>query len=163
MILITVGTEKYPFNRLIQWVDRVFRKHHCGTEILVQSGACTETVCGAQHVERLKPEAFEAAIARSRLIVSHCGEGSFLKLRETGKPFLLVPRRHGLGEHIDDHQWELANALVAMGAPVARMPLDVERFLLNPPQVSRVQLPGPSLIEHLLAAYPVPQKTSMAT
>jgi UDP-N-acetylglucosamine transferase subunit ALG13 len=154
MILVTVGTEQFPFHRLLQWVERAIQKGCICEEVLIQSGACTITIAGVTQVPLLEPETFDRAIASARLVISHCGEGSFLKLRSLGKPFLLVPRRHGLGEHIDDHQWDLANALSAIGTPVGRMPQDIERFLRTPPDFIQVHLPGPSLTEHLLSVYP---------
>jgi UDP-N-acetylglucosamine transferase subunit ALG13 len=154
MILVTVGTEQFPFNRLLLWVERAIQRGAITEEVLIQSGACTVTVQGATQVQLLKPEEFDKAISRARLVISHCGEGTFLKLRTLGKPFLLVARRHGLGEHVDDHQCDLANALSAIGAPVARMPQDVERFVLTPPIIDQLKLPGASLTDHLLSLYP---------
>jgi UDP-N-acetylglucosamine transferase subunit ALG13 len=154
MILVTVGTEQFPFNRLLQWVERALQKGCIREEVLIQSGACTITIAGVTQIPLLEPDAFDLTIASARLVISHCGEGSFLKLRSLGKPFLLVPRRHSLGEHIDDHQWDLANALSTIGTPVGRMPQDVERFLRTPPDFVQVHLPGPSLTEHLLTVYP---------
>jgi UDP-N-acetylglucosamine transferase subunit ALG13 len=163
MILVTVGTEQFPFERLLLWVERAIQNGSITEEVLIQSGACTVTVRGATQVKWLQPEAFDQAINHARLVINHCGEGTFSKLRTLGKPFLPVARRHGLGEHIDDHQCDLANALVAIDAPVARTPQDVERFVLSPPTTDTLKLPGDSLTDHLLSIYPPSLERTLAS
>ena len=44
-------------------------------------------------------------------VVTHAGVGSILCADREGHVPLVVPRRHDLGEHVDDHQLELARAL----------------------------------------------------
>jgi UDP-N-acetylglucosamine transferase subunit ALG13 len=43
MILVTVGTEKFAFDRLMQWVDRLIEEGFIPAEeeVIVQYGSCT--------------------------------------------------------------------------------------------------------------------------
>jgi UDP-N-acetylglucosamine transferase subunit ALG13 len=114
MILVTVGTERYPFNRLIEWVDLLLQYRLIEDEVVVQYGSCTTLPTGVKVYQQLKSDQFAELVEQASFVISHCGEGSFLLLEEIGKPYVLVPRSHRLKEHVDDHQIELAIALAAI-------------------------------------------------
>jgi UDP-N-acetylglucosamine transferase subunit ALG13 len=50
-------------------------------------------------------------IQKSELVVSHAGIGTIILCKEYGIPILIFPRRKGYGEHMNDHQMEIAKAL----------------------------------------------------
>ena len=50
-------------------------------------------------------------IQKSELVVSHAGIGTIILCKEYGIPILILPRRKGYGEHMNDHQMEIAKAL----------------------------------------------------
>lgn len=144
MILITVGTEKFPFNRLMQWVDHLIQTQFLNPEqedIIIQYGSCTVVPQQGRSYQVLPEVDFKSLLAQARLIISHCGEGSFDVLAQTDKPFILVPRSHQFGEHVDDHQVELAQALQHKGVNVAHCPGDLVRFLANPVAVNIASVP----------------------
>jgi UDP-N-acetylglucosamine transferase subunit ALG13 len=129
MILVTVGTEQYAFNRLMNWISVLINYGLIQEEIIVQYGTCTQLPPGVTVYKTIKGDRFTHLIDQARLIISHCGEGSILQLEETNKPYILVPRSSRFKEHIDDHQVELAIALEQVGAVVAWSPGDLFRFL----------------------------------
>ena len=144
MILITVGTEKFPFNRLMEWVDQLIQTQFINPDqedVVIQYGSCTIVPQQGQNYQVLPSIDFKALLDKARLIISHCGEGSFDVLAQTDKPFILVPRSHQFGEHVDDHQVELANALQQKGVNVAHCPGDLVRFLANPVMVKISAIP----------------------
>ncbi len=138
MILITVGTEKFPFNRLMRWVDLLLQHDLIGEEeeVVVQYGTCTILPGGARVYRLLKEQDFQDLVRRARLVIAHCGEGTVLLLDNMDTPFLLVPRSQRYQEHVDDHQLELAQALASIGVPIAWGPADLVRFLAEPSKVS---------------------------
>ncbi|MFM1842987.1 MAG: hypothetical protein RLZZ490_1725 [Cyanobacteriota bacterium] len=144
MILITVGTEKFPFNRLMQWVDELIQSKFIDLsqeDVVIQYGSCTVIPKQGQSYDLLPAVDFKALLTEARLIISHCGEGSFDLLAQINKPFILVPRSHQFGEHVDDHQIELAKALQKKGVNVAQCPGDLVRFLTNPVTVNIAETP----------------------
>lgn len=151
MILVTVGTEKYPFNRLMVWIDLLAKYGFLNPEqeeIIVQYGTCTILPTGVK-VYQLLPEAeFARLLKKARLIIAHCGEGTVDLLTELEKPFILAPRQHRFGEHVDDHQVELADALKPLGFAVAYSPGDLARFLFAAPTSPMLHL-GETLSAHL--------------
>jgi UDP-N-acetylglucosamine transferase subunit ALG13 len=45
-------------------------------------------------------------------VVGHGGTGTILNALKFQVPIIVVPRRHHYGEHVDDHQVELAQRLI---------------------------------------------------
>jgi UDP-N-acetylglucosamine transferase subunit ALG13 len=148
MILITVGTEQFPFNRLMQWVDALVNQGFLRDEqeeIIVQYGSCTILPAGAK-VYPLLPEAkFRSLLYKARLVIGHCGEGTINLLEDIATPYILVPRSHQYGEHVDNHQIELALALERTGVPIAWSPGDLVRFIVSPARSTLSNVPASSI------------------
>jgi UDP-N-acetylglucosamine transferase subunit ALG13 len=132
MILVTVGTEQFPFNRLMQWLELLIQRELIHEDVVVQYGTCTYLPSGTTVYRMLKEESFRAMIQKARVVIAHCGEGTVLLLDELQQPFILAPRSVRYQEHVDDHQVELALALTEMGVPIAWCPGDLVRFLEAP-------------------------------
>ena len=134
MILITVGTEKFPFNRLMKWVEQLIAKDYISSqeEIIVQYGSCTYIPHGTKAYTLLPEAKFEALLSQARLIIAHCGEGTIDTLAKINVPYILVPRSYEWGEHVDDHQIELADALAEQGIAIAKNINDLKAFITNP-------------------------------
>jgi UDP-N-acetylglucosamine transferase subunit ALG13 len=104
LVFVTVGTDHHPFHRLIGWIDgwlQAGAKEHA--RALVQSGT-SSVPRFAEHHEYLEYPQMEAAVAQAVAVVTHGGPGSVMMCRWVGKKPIVVPRRHDLGEHVDDHQ-----------------------------------------------------------
>jgi UDP-N-acetylglucosamine transferase subunit ALG13 len=132
MILVTVGTEQYAFNRLMRWIQLLLSYDFIQEEVIVQYGTCTILPAGVKVYQMLKGSDFVQLMTQARLVISHCGEGTILLLEELAKPCVLVPRTTQFREHIDDHQVELAIALAQAGASIAWSPGDLVRQILSP-------------------------------
>ena len=128
----------------MQWVDQLIQTRFINPDqedVVIQYGSCTIVPQQGKSYEVLPSVDFKALLDQARLIISHCGEGSFDVLAQTDKPFILVPRSHQFGEHVDDHQVELANALQTKGVNIAHCPGDLVRFLANPVMVKISAIP----------------------
>jgi len=145
MILITVGTEKFQFNRLMQWIESLIEQNFIDPhqeDIVVQAGSCTLTPKGTQYHQVLPEQEFRSLLQRARLVIAHCGEGTLDLLANVEKPFVLVPRSQKFGEHVDDHQVELANRLAQHNIPIAYSPGDLVRFLQAPRTIKLALAPS---------------------
>lgn len=136
MILVTVGTEQYPFNRLMSWIEVLIQTELIQEEIVVQYGNSTILPAGARVYRFLKEEKFQDLINQARIVIAHCGEGTLLLLDSLDKPYILVSRSHRYQEHVDDHQVELALALSQINVPIAWSPADLVRFIHAPRKAS---------------------------
>lgn len=129
MILVTVGTEQYPFNALMDWIDLLMKEGFINEEVTIQYGASTR-LPDQVRISKVLPETlFKQSIEQASAVIAHCGEGTALLLEEFEKPYILVPRTSRFHEHVDDHQIEMADDLENQGVLVARSPADLAKFL----------------------------------
>lgn len=111
MILVTVGTNEQPFDRLVRAAAGIG-----GTEeLVVQYGASRVPHGRGRWVDFVPFEELDELIAAADVVVSHAGVGSILLARRHGKRALVVPRRLHLREAVDDHQLTLARRLAGNG------------------------------------------------
>ena len=134
MILVTVGTEKFPFDRLMTWVEELIQTGAIAPqeEVIIQYGSCTYVPNNGKTYSLLPESDFNQLLAQADLIIAHCGEGTIDTLATNNVPFILVPRSHQYGEHVDDHQIELAQALEQQGVAIAYNKKDLQEFIANP-------------------------------
>ena len=134
MILVTVGTEKFPFDRLMVWIEELIKEGHINSqeEVIIQYGSCTYIPQEGKTYSLLPEADFNQLLSEANLIIAHCGEGTIDTLATKNTPFILVPRSHEFGEHVDDHQVELAQALEQQGLSVAYSKQQLQEFIVNP-------------------------------
>ncbi|WP_211167894.1 sugar transferase [Pseudanabaena yagii] len=129
MILVTVGTEQYPFNALLDWVGLLMKEGMITEEVIIQYGSSTRLPDDVK-ISRVIPEVqFKKTVKQASAVIAHCGEGTALLLEDFDKPYILVPRTVKFHEHVDDHQLEMADDLENQGILIARSPADLVKFL----------------------------------
>ncbi len=109
-VLVTLGTiAPYRFDAL---VDAVLSLRLTGVHFVWQVGATNRDDLPGTTVDMLTEEEFLAEARRADVVVSHAGVGTILSLLELGTCPLVVPRTASRGEHVDDHQREICEALM---------------------------------------------------
>lgn len=149
MIFVTVGTHHQPFRRLLDALCELNRD-----QLVVQYGPA-EPPPDIAHCAAYMP--FDEMLEHfhdAETVITHAGVGSILCARREGHVPLVVPRRHDLGEHVDDHQAELTRALESRGAVIAvwnteELPQSVATA---PPRQSGIEATEPPLCESVRAA-----------
>ena len=114
-VLVIVGTDHHPLNRLITWVNEWLSRHpEQVSDFFVQWGSATvRPACdGAQIVttERLR-----TLLDDARMVICHGGGGSISDAWTAGVVPIVVPRLPQLGEHVDDHQIHFSAKLAELG------------------------------------------------
>lgn len=119
-VVVTLGSHpRFGFRRL---VERLVAALPAEAEVLWQTGATDVHDLGIP-ARRAVPDAeLRAAMAEADLVVAHAGIGSALAALESGHAPLLVPRDPAFGEHVDDHQLQIARALDGLGLATVRAP-----------------------------------------
>ncbi|GMK38135.1 multidrug MFS transporter [Paenibacillus sp. CCS19] len=108
MIFITVGSQKFQFNRLLEEVDRLIQDNKISTdEVFAQIGYSTYIPQYYPYKNFLDRDAFLEAVESSEIIITHGGTGSIVNSVKKGKKVITVPRTAKFGEHVDDHQFEI--------------------------------------------------------
>lgn len=128
-IVVQVGTLDFPFDRLIAAVQEHVPD---GTDITWQLGP-TPIPDGlpGESFDFLPAAELSARIRNATAVVSHAGCGSALMALRSGVRPILVPRSASFGEHIDEHQVELAEELAARGVATWAEPSDIDRDMLS--------------------------------
>lgn len=110
MIFVTVGTHQDPFDRLLGSLAQLD-----GEELVVQYGSGAPPP-GVAEAEPFMPfDRMLDCFREAEKVITHAGVGSVLCATREGHTPLVVPRRHELGEHVDEHQAELTRALEGSG------------------------------------------------
>lgn len=110
LIFVTVGTHQDPFGRLLDALAPLD-----GSQLVVQHGSAPPPP-GVARAEAYMPfDRMVECFRTAEKVITHAGVGSILCASREGHTPLVVPRRHDLGEHVDEHQAELTRALEERG------------------------------------------------
>lgn len=108
MIFITVGSQKFQFDRLLKEVDRLIETGKMnGSEIVAQTGYCQYEPKHFQFEQFMSKDDFLTHINNSEIVITHGGTGSIINSVKLGKKVIGVPRQEAFGEHVDNHQFEI--------------------------------------------------------
>lgn len=118
LLLVTVGGDHHPFDRLMGWVDDLLVDEANGIRCVVQYGSATSPPRGAECVDYLDHHALLDLMNSARAVVSSGGPSTLLEARRLGHRPIVVPRWSSLGEHVDDHQRAFAGRLHDAGIAV---------------------------------------------
>ena len=121
-ILVTVGTDHHPFDRLVDWVDRWAVKHP-DVAVVVQHGQSRPPLAAEGH-RLLDHDKLHALMHEADVVVTHGGPATITEARAAGRLPLAVARDPQLGEHVDEHQQRFVAFLAARGMVE---PVDDER------------------------------------
>lgn len=116
-VVVTLGTYRgYGFPLLIR---RLLELLPPAAEVLWQTGDTDVSGLGIEAHDAIPERELTRAMAEADLVVAHAGVGAALAAFEVGRCPLLVPRRLARGEHVDDHQIQIARELSGRGIAIA--------------------------------------------
>lgn len=112
-VVVSVGTDHHPFDRLVQWVER-WAASHPDITVYMQSGTSTspravDSSDIVAHDELLR------LFAAADVVVSHGGPSTVMDARRSGRLPIVLPRDPSKGEHVDGHQIRFAEHLELHG------------------------------------------------
>jgi UDP-N-acetylglucosamine transferase subunit ALG13 len=107
LIYVGTGTDKrFPFPRLISWVEAWVAQHRGLVDVRVQAGI---TPCPMLPAVVLYPfDELDRLLARANAAVIQGGPGGIMQARRVGLKPIVVPRLGSKGEAVDDHQVDFA-------------------------------------------------------
>jgi UDP-N-acetylglucosamine:LPS N-acetylglucosamine transferase len=152
---VAVGTHGQPYDRLLGIVTRGIDDGLLPGPVRAQVGPARWDAPGAQASPHLSRDELEAAVRSAAVVVCHGGAGIISSALAAGRRPIVVPRRAALGEHVDDHQYQLTRKLAEWGLAVvvedrltaadveaARAPLRVPPELTERPTAAEVLRSG---------------------
>lgn len=107
MIFITVGSQKFQFNRLLEAVDKLIEKKTITDEVFAQIGYSNYIPQNYAFKPFLNRDEFAELTSRADIVITHGGTGAIIGAVKKGKKVIAVPRLAKYGEHVDDHQLQL--------------------------------------------------------
>lgn len=158
MIFVSVGTHEAPFDRMLRAVAEL----ELDEELVVQHGPSTVRCAGAVEAEYLPFDDVVGYIRRARAVVMHAGVGSIMISLTNGKRPIVMARQAKFGEHVDDHQLELArrleeSGLVALAEDAASLGAELAGDTIAPVSLSGVPWLGNELRDYLAEQLGEPQ------
>lgn len=160
MIFLTVGTTKFPFNRLLKAVDSAMIDFKKKESLIVQKGV------SVYQFQYKKADVFQEVpfgkmidfLKKSRQVICHGGLATvFLALKYGRNKPLVVPRTKKFDEHVDDHQIFFARFLkkregMEVVFPQEDLPFRIKKYLYQPKKFGRKKetVPSKKLIKKLI-------------
>lgn len=116
-VVVSLGTSRnYRFERLVR---RLLAILPADADVLWQTGDTDVGALGIVGRQAIPEHELMQAIREADVLVAHAGVGTALTALEAGRCPVLVPRRLAHGEHVDDHQTQIAAELGNRGLAVS--------------------------------------------
>lgn len=108
MIFITLGSQKFQFNRLLREVDSLIEKGMITKkEVFAQIGYSDYIPKNYEYKNFLDRDEFKRMMDNSNIVITHGGTGAIVGAVKKGKKVIAVPRLEEFNEHVDDHQLQI--------------------------------------------------------
>ena len=115
MIFVCVGSREYQFDRLLIELDNLVEQYEIQDDIFAQIGQSTYEPKNYNYKRFVNVDEFNLYQTKADIIISHGGTGALIGALKKRKQVLAVPRLEKYGEHIDDHQLQVAAVLEEEG------------------------------------------------
>jgi len=119
LIFVTCGTHTMQFNRLLEMVDSLIEKKKIAGKVVAQIGNSTYNPKHYEFYKFVDDKKMAELTSKADIIISHAGAGSVITALSHRKKLIVVPRLKKYGEHVDDHQLDLAAELERGGKLLA--------------------------------------------
>ena len=107
MIFVTLGSQKFQFNRLLIEMDRLVVNGIIKEEVFAQIGYSDYKPKNYKFKKFLDRDEFINITDKCDKVITHGGTGAIVGAVKQGKKVIAVPRLKKYGEHVDDHQLQI--------------------------------------------------------
>lgn len=125
MIFITLGSQKFQFNRLLKAADESLGNE----DVFAQIGYSDYRPVHYKYKEFLDRDEFENMMSKADIVITHGGTGAIIEAVKKGKKVIAVPRLKKYGEHVDDHQIQLIGQFKNLELIYACEDMDLKKAL----------------------------------
>ena len=115
MIFVTVGSQKFQFNRLLVEIDKLVEEKIIIEEVFAQIGYSDYKPKNYKYKEFLDRDEFANIMEKCDKLITHGGTGAIIGAVKRDKKVIAVPRLSKYGEHVDDHQLQIVKQFDHMG------------------------------------------------
>ena len=114
MIFVTLGSQKFQFNRLLIELDKLVEEKKICNDIFAQIGYSDYKPKNYEFNEFLDREQFAEFMDKCDTVITHGGTGAIVGAVKRDKKVIAVPRLAKFGEHVDDHQLQIIDQFTNM-------------------------------------------------
>lgn len=107
MILVTLGTQDKPFERLIKGVEKQMELGNIKDKVIVQAGSTKYKSKKMEIHKYITIKDFKQLLNDADFIITHAGVGSIIEGLQAGKKVIAVARKKEYGEHVNNHQEQI--------------------------------------------------------
>ena len=148
MIFVTVGSQKFQFNRLLMKVDELVEKQIIQDTVFAQTGYCDYIPRLFEHTAFMETDVCADMESKADLVITHGGTGAILGAVKKGKKVIAVPRLKKYKEHVDDHQIQILEEFDRMGIikacyklnDLGKVYLEIQNMILQPYHSSTIKV-----------------------
>lgn len=115
MILVTLGTQDYPFERLLKQIDKEILKGNIKEKVIVQSGYTKYKSKNMTIFDLITNEKLNDLMKEANLIITHGGVGSIINALKNKKVIIAAARLKKYHEVTNDHQKQIIKRLAEQG------------------------------------------------
>ena len=115
MIFVTLGSQKFQFDRLLRKIDELIDQGIITDEVFAQIGSSGYIPQNFKYTRFMDRGEFAEFIENASLVITHGGTGVIIGAVKKGKKVIAVPRLSKYGEHVDDHQLQLLHQFDDLG------------------------------------------------
>ena len=108
MVFIAVGTQTFQLNRLLKAVDDLIVRGVLEGEVFAQIGHSDYVPQHYAYKDFLSKDDFHNYISNCDLLITHGGVATIVSALKLDKRVVVYPRLAKFGEHVDDHQFQIA-------------------------------------------------------
>jgi Uncharacterized conserved protein len=113
MIFVTVGTHEQSFERLVKKVDELKRDKIIDEDVIIQKGYTDYEPRYCESYKLIGYNDMQKYLEDARIIITHGGPASFIAPLTIGKIPIVVPRQKDFNEHVNNHQKDFVEQVVA--------------------------------------------------
>lgn len=110
-LFVPLGTQKFPFGRIITALNALVAQGKYKADEIVMQSALYPVEPRFRHFGLIPNEEFNRYMHEAEVIITHSGVNSIISCMELGKPLIVCPRLYKFGEHVDNHQMEIATLM----------------------------------------------------
>lgn len=125
MIFVTLGSQKFQFNRLLKAVDEL----KIDEEVFAQIGYSDYKPMNYKYKKFLDRNEFTQIMKKSDIIITHGGTGAIMNALKQNKKVIAVPRLSKYGEHVDNHQLQIIEQFKDLDLIYACEDMNLEKAL----------------------------------
>lgn len=115
MILVLLGTQNKPFDRLLKAISKEIKNGNIKDKVVAQTGFTSYSGNDIETFDYKPKEEILELIKEAEVIITHGGVGTIIECLDMEKKIIVSPRLKKYKEHTNDHQLQITKEFAEKG------------------------------------------------